>query len=75
MITQDETWVYHYDPETKAQSMQWLPIATLNGKARLAIDLTVEQGRGYASSQREIEKQPGYIVVVAWWKAGGCVGR
>ncbi len=32
-----------------------LSIATLNGKARLAIDLTVEQGRGYASSQREIE--------------------
>ncbi|HEY3484633.1 MAG TPA: DNA-directed RNA polymerase subunit alpha [Ilumatobacteraceae bacterium] len=32
-----------------------LHIATLNGKARLAIDLTVEQGRGYASSQREIE--------------------
>jgi DNA-directed RNA polymerase subunit alpha len=34
-----------------------LPIATLNGKARLAIDLTVEQGRGYASSQREIESR------------------
>lgn len=32
-----------------------LHIATLNGKARLAIDLTVEQGRGYASSQRELE--------------------
>jgi DNA-directed RNA polymerase subunit alpha len=32
-----------------------LHIATLNGKARLAIDLTVERGRGYASSQREIE--------------------
>jgi DNA-directed RNA polymerase subunit alpha len=32
-----------------------LHIATLNSKARLAIDLTVEQGRGYASSQREIE--------------------
>jgi DNA-directed RNA polymerase subunit alpha len=32
-----------------------LPIATLNGKARLSIDLTVEQGRGYASSQRDIE--------------------
>ncbi len=32
-----------------------LPLATLNGKARLAIDLTVEQGRGYSSSQREIE--------------------
>ena len=30
-----------------------LPLATLNGKARLAIDLTVEQGRGYASSQRD----------------------
>ena len=34
-----------------------LPIATLNGKARLAIDLTVEQGRGYASSQRETESR------------------
>jgi DNA-directed RNA polymerase subunit alpha len=32
-----------------------LHIATLNAKARLAIDLTVERGRGYASSQREIE--------------------
>src|SRR5690606_6965319 len=34
-----------------------LHIATLNGKARLAIDLSVEQGRGYASSQREIENR------------------
>ena len=34
-----------------------LHIATLNGKARLAIDLTVEQGRGYASSQRETENR------------------
>ena len=32
-----------------------LHIATLNGRARLAIDFTVEQGRGYASSQRDIE--------------------
>lgn len=23
LITQDETWVHHYDPETKSQSMQW----------------------------------------------------
>jgi DNA-directed RNA polymerase subunit alpha len=30
-----------------------LHIATLNGKGRLAIDLTVEQGRGYLSSNRE----------------------
>ncbi len=34
-----------------------LHIATLNGKARLAIDLAVEQGRGYASSQRETENR------------------
>jgi DNA-directed RNA polymerase subunit alpha len=34
-----------------------LHIATLNGKARLAIDMTVEQGRGYASSQRETENR------------------
>jgi DNA-directed RNA polymerase subunit alpha len=30
-----------------------LTIATLNSKGRLAIDLTVERGRGYASSDRE----------------------
>jgi DNA-directed RNA polymerase subunit alpha len=30
-----------------------LQIATLNSKGRLAIDLTVEQGRGYISSNRE----------------------
>ena len=23
-MTGDETWVYHYDPETKQQSMQWI---------------------------------------------------
>src|SRR5690606_1748615 len=34
-----------------------LPIASLDGKARLAIDLTVEQGRGCASSQRETENR------------------
>ncbi len=34
-----------------------LHIATLNSKARLAIDLTVDQGRGYASSQREVENR------------------
>ena len=34
-----------------------LHIATLNAKARLAIDLTVEQGRGYVSSDREIENR------------------
>lgn len=34
-----------------------LHLATLNGKARLAIDLTVEQGRGYASSQRDADSR------------------
>jgi DNA-directed RNA polymerase subunit alpha len=34
-----------------------LVIATLNGKGRLAIDLTVEQGRGYSSSDRETENR------------------
>jgi len=23
MVTMDETWLYHYDPETKQQSMEW----------------------------------------------------
>lgn len=23
VVTQDETWVHHFDPETKSQSMQW----------------------------------------------------
>jgi len=34
-----------------------LHIARLSAKARLSIDLTVEQGRGYASSQRESENR------------------
>jgi len=34
-----------------------LHIATLNAKGRLAIDLTVEQGRGYISSNREEENR------------------
>jgi len=34
-----------------------LLIATLNTKGRLAIDLTVEQGRGYSSSDRETESR------------------
>ena len=23
IITGDETWLYHYDPESKSQSMEW----------------------------------------------------
>jgi len=23
LVTMDETWFYHYDPETKQQSMEW----------------------------------------------------
>jgi DNA-directed RNA polymerase subunit alpha len=34
-----------------------LLLATLNTKGRLAVDLTVEQGRGYASSDRETENR------------------
>ena len=34
-----------------------LVIAHLNTKGRLAIDLTVEQGRGYSSSDRETENR------------------
>jgi DNA-directed RNA polymerase subunit alpha len=34
-----------------------LVLATLNGKGRLAIDLTVEQGRGYRSSDRDTENR------------------
>ena len=26
IITGDETWIYHYDPETKQQSRQWCEI-------------------------------------------------
>jgi len=25
LVTMDETWLYHYDPETKQQSMEWRP--------------------------------------------------
>jgi len=23
LVTMDETWLYHYEPETKQQSMEW----------------------------------------------------
>jgi len=23
LVTMDETWLYHYDPEAKQQSMEW----------------------------------------------------
>ena len=28
IVTGDETWVYHYDPETKQQSMQWVEVGS-----------------------------------------------
>ncbi len=34
-----------------------LPIATLNAKGRLAVDLTVERGRGYLSSDRDVQNR------------------
>jgi DNA-directed RNA polymerase subunit alpha len=34
-----------------------LPIATLNAKGRLALDLTVERGRGYMSSDRDSQNR------------------
>lgn len=34
-----------------------LPIATLNGKGNLAIDITVEQGSGYASADRNLASE------------------
>ncbi|MEZ5258526.1 MAG: hypothetical protein R2705_16985 [Ilumatobacteraceae bacterium] len=34
-----------------------LHIATLNAKGRLAVDLTVERGRGYLSSDRDIQNR------------------
>ena len=42
---------------TSRSSTRTSHIATLNGKGRLAIDLTVEQGRGYSSSDRETENR------------------
>ena len=24
LVTQDETWIHHFDPETKQQSKQWV---------------------------------------------------
>jgi len=30
LVTMDETWLYHYDPETKQQPMEW----RINGSPR-----------------------------------------
>jgi len=32
MVTKDETWLYHYDPETKQQSMEWQHSGSLRPK-------------------------------------------
>jgi len=31
-VTMDETWLYHYDPETKQQSMEWRHSGSLRPK-------------------------------------------
>ena len=41
-----------------------LPIASLNGKGRLALDLTVERGRGYVSAERNKKSQTIGIIPV-----------
>jgi hypothetical protein len=30
----DETWLYHYDPETKQQSMEWWHSALKNSECK-----------------------------------------
>jgi len=32
LLTMDETWLYHYDPETKQQSMEWRHSGSLRPK-------------------------------------------
>jgi len=32
LVTMDETWLYHYDPETKQQSMEWQHSGSLRPK-------------------------------------------
>ena len=32
LVTMDETWLYHYDPETKQQSMEWRHSGSLRPK-------------------------------------------
>jgi DNA-directed RNA polymerase subunit alpha len=41
-----------------------LPIATLNSKGRLAIDITVERGRGYVSADRNKRSTPIGVIPV-----------
>jgi len=33
LVTMDETWLYHYDPETKQQSMDWQHSGSSQDKA------------------------------------------
>ena len=36
LVTMDETWLYHYDPETKQQSMEW-PHSAHSGPKKLRV--------------------------------------
>jgi len=36
LVTMDETWLYHYDPETKRQSMEWRHSVSLHLTKKIA---------------------------------------
>jgi DNA-directed RNA polymerase subunit alpha len=57
-------------PPTSRSSTPDCHIATLNGKGRLAIDLTVERGRGYVSSRPQQEPHIGVIPIDSIFSPG-----
>jgi hypothetical protein len=42
VITGNETWCFHYDPETKRQSMQWENTEFTSAEKSTHVSLTVQ---------------------------------
>jgi hypothetical protein len=43
LVTMDETWLYHYDPETKQQSMEWQHSNSSPGPQKFRVQKSAEE--------------------------------
>jgi hypothetical protein len=57
MMTMDETWLYHYNPETKQQSMEWL----------------YSGSPCPAPKKFQVQKSTGKVLALIFWDQGGMI--
>jgi hypothetical protein len=57
LVTIDETWLYHYEPETKQQSMKWRHSGSLHP----------------APQKLRVQKSPGKFLASIFWDQDGII--